>query len=70
MRGRKNIGIAEEACRIKMQALREEDEVPPKTVRDLIILLSKQVGMQASDMALALGIDLVTGKPLLLKGNE
>jgi len=53
-----------------MQALREEDEVPPKTVRDLIILLSKQVGMQASDMALALGIDLVTGKPLLLKGNE
>jgi hypothetical protein len=59
------IGIAEEACQIKLQHLRDDEAVPPKLVREIIIIVSKQIGVQADELALALGIDLVTGKPLL-----
>jgi hypothetical protein len=59
------IGIAEEACQIKLAHLRDEDAVPANLVRDIIVLVSKQVGMQADELALALGIDIVTGRPLL-----
>jgi len=59
------IGIAEEACSIKLGHLDENDAVPPKLVRELIILIAKQVGAQADELALALGIDIVTGKRLL-----
>jgi DNA-damage-inducible protein D len=59
------IFIAEAAAEVKMQDLREEDAVPPKLVREIIVIVAKQIGMQADELALALGIDLVTGKPLL-----
>ncbi|GEM_PF-386786 len=59
------IGIAEEACQIKMQHLLDEEAVPSKMVREIIILVAGQIGMQADDLARELKIDLVTGKPLL-----
>lgn len=61
------VGIAEEACRIKLHPLSEDEAVPPELVREIIMTVSKQIGIQADDLALALGIDLVTGKPLLQK---
>jgi DNA-damage-inducible protein D len=57
--------IAEEACQIKLSHLLDDEEVPPKLVREIIMIVSKQIGMQADELALALGIDIVTGKPLL-----
>jgi hypothetical protein len=59
------IGIAEEACQIKLNHLLDEDAVPPKLVREIIILVATQIGAQADESVLALGIDIVTGKPLL-----
>ncbi len=57
--------IAEEACQIKLSHLLDDEEVPPKLVREIIMIVSKQIGMQADELAFALGIDIVTGKPLL-----
>lgn len=59
------IHIAEQACHVKLSHLSDDAIVPPKLIRDIIILISKQVGAQADQMALEIGIDLVTGKPLL-----
>jgi hypothetical protein len=58
-------GIAEEGCRIKLQYLAPDEVVPVQLVRETIIMVSKQIGMQADEFAAELGIDLVTGKPLL-----
>lgn len=51
------VGIAEEACQIKLNHLLDEEVVPP------------QIGAQADELALALGIDIVTGKPMLSQKN-
>lgn len=59
------IDICEQACHVKLSHLRPDDIVPPGLVREIIVMISKQVGKQADEMALTIGIDLVTGQPLL-----
>jgi hypothetical protein len=63
------IGIAEEACTVKLAGLGDDDIVPPAVARNIIIVMSKTIGVQADDLARELGIDLVTGRPLLPSGG-
>lgn len=60
---------AEEACKIKLAPYADDDLLPISVVRDVVLVLSKAVGIQADEMANLLNIDLLTGKPLLTQGK-
>lgn len=62
---------AESASKIKLAALeryQEDEYLPISVVRDVIIVPSKAVGIQADEMAELLQIDILTGMPLLSEG--
>ncbi len=59
---------AEEACRITLEKYDDDDIVEVEDVRAVVTTLSRIVGKQVKEMAKALGIDIVTGKPLLGTG--
>lgn len=56
---------AEEACRIELSAFDEDDTIPVSLIRSVIMKMARLTGLQAQDMAKALGVELVTGQPLL-----
>lgn len=56
---------AEEGCKIKLAPYGDDDLLPVSVVREIVIMLSMAVGIQADEMARILRIDIVTGRPLL-----
>lgn len=59
------VGIAELVCSHKLAGIGEFEPVPADIALDIIKTISHQIGVQAADMAYMLGIDIVTGQPLL-----
>lgn len=56
---------SEAAVRAYLSGYGDDDVVPTPVVRNVIGAIATQTGKQASDMAALVGIDLMTGKPLL-----
>lgn len=56
---------AEEAARIQLDKYDDNEYVAPEDIRAIVSALSRLVGKQAREMSRMLGIDVVTGRPLL-----
>lgn len=59
---------AEEACRIQLRKYDDDDVVEVDDVKAIITTLTRHIGKQVKDMAKLLGIDIVTGQPVLGTG--
>jgi hypothetical protein len=59
---------SEAAVRSQLSQYAGGDIVPAHVVRNVIAVIATATGKQAQDMAHLIGIDLVTGKPLLSSG--
>jgi hypothetical protein len=63
------VAAAEEAARIALSEFGEDELLPVETVRQVITVVSKTIGLQAQQTADLLRIDLVTGQKLLIAGE-
>ncbi|MGB1286194.1 MAG: hypothetical protein ACPG7F_06660 [Aggregatilineales bacterium] len=61
---------AEEAARIHLENYDDEDVILPEDIRSVVTLLSRLMGKQAREVSKILGVDVVTGKPLLASVNR
>jgi len=61
--------IAEESIRIHLNNHSDKDFVPVYVIQDVVRTLSAAIGVQASLIANALGVDIVTGQKLI-EGHE
>lgn len=61
---------AEEACRIQLQRYGDDDIVEVEDVRAVITTLTRHIGKQVKDMAKLLGIDILSGQPVLGTGSS
>ncbi len=60
----------EEASRIRLSTFAEDEIVPDGVVYRELREVAKTTGMQAREMAAQLGINIVTGKPVLPSGKD
>lgn len=60
---------AEEACRIQLSKYDDDDIVAPDDIRAIVTTLARHIGKQVKDMEKMLGIDIVTGQPILGTGR-
>lgn len=59
------VGLVEAVISTKLEQYGPDEPIPPMVAIELIRAISKHIGANAQDVAAMIGIDIVTGQPLL-----